>query len=41
VTEGARRVDGLCAVMSNSFAFGGTNAVPIARRAEQSSPSAT
>jgi len=41
VAEGARRVDGLRAVMSNSFAFGGTNAVLIARRAERSSPSAT
>ncbi len=40
VAEGARRVDGLRAVMSSSFAFGGTNAVLIARRAEQSLPRA-
>lgn len=33
IAEGARRVDALTAVMSNSFAFGGTNAVLIARRA--------
>ena len=32
VAEGARRVEGPTAVMSNSFAFGGTNAVLIARR---------
>jgi beta-ketoacyl-acyl-carrier-protein synthase II len=41
VADGARRVDGLRAVMSNSFAFGGTNAVLIARLPEQSSPRAT
>jgi 3-oxoacyl-(acyl-carrier-protein) synthase len=33
VADGARQVTGLTAVMSNSFAFGGTNAVLIARRA--------
>jgi 3-oxoacyl-[acyl-carrier-protein] synthase II len=33
VAEGARRIDPPTAVMSNSFAFGGTNAVLIARRA--------
>jgi 3-oxoacyl-[acyl-carrier-protein] synthase II len=33
VAEGARQVEALTAVMSNSFAFGGTNAVLIARRA--------
>ena len=33
VAEGARRIDPPPAVMSNSFAFGGTNAVLIARRA--------
>lgn len=33
VADGARRVEGLTAVMSNSFAFGGTNAVLIAQRA--------
>ena len=33
ISEGARRVDALTALMSNSFAFGGTNAVLIARRA--------
>ncbi len=33
VAEGARRIDAPAAVMSNSFAFGGTNAVLIARRA--------
>jgi 3-oxoacyl-(acyl-carrier-protein) synthase len=33
VAEGARHIEGLTAVMSNSFAFGGTNAVLIARRA--------
>jgi 3-oxoacyl-[acyl-carrier-protein] synthase II len=33
VAEGARPIDGSTAVMSNSFAFGGTNAVLIARRA--------
>jgi 3-oxoacyl-[acyl-carrier-protein] synthase II len=33
VAEGARRIDAPVAVMSNSFAFGGTNAVLIARRA--------
>ena len=33
VAEGARHVEGTTAVMSNSFAFGGTNAVLIARRA--------
>ncbi len=33
VTEGARQIETLTAVMSNSFAFGGTNAVLIARRA--------
>ena len=32
VAEGARPVEALTAVMSNSFAFGGTNAVLIARR---------
>ena len=32
VAEGARRIDPPAAVMSNSFAFGGTNAVLIARR---------
>jgi 3-oxoacyl-(acyl-carrier-protein) synthase len=32
VTEGARRVAGIDAVMSSSFAFGGTNAVLIAAR---------
>jgi beta-ketoacyl-acyl-carrier-protein synthase II len=37
VAEGARRVEGLGAVMSNSFAFGGTNAVLVARRAERTS----
>jgi nodulation protein E len=40
VAEGARQVEGLRAVMSNSFAFGGTNAVLIARRAERTSPRA-
>jgi 3-oxoacyl-[acyl-carrier-protein] synthase II len=33
VAEGARRIEEPTAVMSNSFAFGGTNAVLIARRA--------
>jgi beta-ketoacyl-acyl-carrier-protein synthase II len=33
VAEGARQIEALTAVMSNSFAFGGTNAVLIARRA--------
>jgi 3-oxoacyl-[acyl-carrier-protein] synthase II len=33
VAEGARRSDGLTAVLSNSFAFGGTNATLVARRA--------
>jgi 3-oxoacyl-[acyl-carrier-protein] synthase II len=33
VAEGARQIEGPTAVMSNSFAFGGTNAVLIARRA--------
>jgi 3-oxoacyl-[acyl-carrier-protein] synthase II len=33
VAEGARQIETLTAVMSNSFAFGGTNAVLIARRA--------
>jgi 3-oxoacyl-[acyl-carrier-protein] synthase II len=33
VAEGARHIEGTTAVMSNSFAFGGTNAVLIARRA--------
>src|SRR5260221_435729 len=33
VAEGARAIDAPMAVMSNSFAFGGTNAVLIARRA--------
>jgi 3-oxoacyl-[acyl-carrier-protein] synthase II len=33
VAEGARRIEAPTAVMSNSFAFGGTNAVLIARRA--------
>jgi 3-oxoacyl-[acyl-carrier-protein] synthase II len=33
VAEGARHIEGPTAVMSNSFAFGGTNAVLIARRA--------
>lgn len=33
VAEGARRIEGVTAVMSNSFAFGGTNAALIARRA--------
>jgi len=33
VAEGARHIAGPTAVMSNSFAFGGTNAVLIARRA--------
>jgi beta-ketoacyl-acyl-carrier-protein synthase II len=33
VAEGARPIEALTAVMSNSFAFGGTNAVLIARRA--------
>jgi beta-ketoacyl-acyl-carrier-protein synthase II len=32
VTQGAREVGGLDAVLSSSFAFGGTNAVLIARR---------
>jgi 3-oxoacyl-(acyl-carrier-protein) synthase len=32
VTEGSRRVPGLGAILSSSFAFGGTNAVLIARR---------
>jgi 3-oxoacyl-[acyl-carrier-protein] synthase II len=32
VAEGARRIERPTAVMSNSFAFGGTNAVLIARR---------
>lgn len=31
VTEGARPCPGIAAVLSNSFAFGGTNAVPVAR----------
>ena len=31
VTEGARRCPGIAAVLSNSFAFGGTNAVLVAR----------
>jgi len=33
VAEGARHIEGPTAVMSNSFAFGGTNAVLIARQA--------
>jgi 3-oxoacyl-[acyl-carrier-protein] synthase II len=33
VSEGARPIEASTAVMSNSFAFGGTNAVLIARRA--------
>lgn len=33
VAEGARQIEAPTAVMSNSFAFGGTNAVLIARRA--------
>jgi 3-oxoacyl-[acyl-carrier-protein] synthase II len=33
VAEGARPIEAATAVMSNSFAFGGTNAVLIARRA--------
>jgi 3-oxoacyl-[acyl-carrier-protein] synthase II len=33
VAEGARPIEGFTVVMSNSFAFGGTNAVLIARRA--------
>jgi 3-oxoacyl-(acyl-carrier-protein) synthase len=32
VAEGARKAPGLAAVLSSSFAFGGTNAVLIARR---------
>jgi len=34
VAEGARALPGLRAAMTNSFAFGGTNAVLVARRAE-------
>jgi 3-oxoacyl-(acyl-carrier-protein) synthase len=33
VAEGARAVPRLAAVMSNSFAFGGTNATLVARAA--------
>jgi 3-oxoacyl-(acyl-carrier-protein) synthase len=33
VSEGARAVPRLAAVMSNSFAFGGTNATLVARAA--------
>jgi len=32
VSSGARRAPGLAAVLSSSFAFGGTNAVLIARK---------
>jgi 3-oxoacyl-[acyl-carrier-protein] synthase II len=33
VAQGARRAGGIAAVLSNSFAFGGTNAALVARRA--------
>jgi beta-ketoacyl-acyl-carrier-protein synthase II len=38
VPNAARRVEGVRAVMSNSFAFGGTNAVLIAERADGAEP---